>query len=339
MAVVTDRYGNATNLSTNSDEAAWRAKYGPYRPYPGPGWDNPPSTTPDDRFKNTAASKSNSEVPGAGSFDPRQQRLDGANLGEGGTAGSTLPQREVPVTLFKQTGPTLSLLESDWRVRVSLAESSTLFYKGSQAGIQSALRNTNGVVFPYTPSISLSYNARYGEQKLTHSNYASYFYEGSDVSAIQVQGEFSVQTVDEGKYLLAAVAFFRSCTKMFFGKTNDQRYVGSPPPIVFLHGYGKYVFPAVPCVITQFQHTMPGEVDYLEVSHFLDEVNPTGFANSSGQFKSDIDLLNSAVTRVPTSSTIAVTLQPIYSRKKIHEEFNLEKLASGELLVGRGGFI
>jgi hypothetical protein len=126
---------------------------------------------------------------------------------------------------------------------------------------------------------------------------------------------------------------------MFFGKTNQQPLAGSPPPLVFLNGYGKYIFPSVPCVITSFQQTMPGDVDYLEVSHFLDEVNPTGFANSSGKFKSEIELLNSAVTRVPTNSTLSVTLQPVYSRKSVHEDFNLDRFASGELLVGRGGFI
>jgi hypothetical protein len=338
MAVVTDRYGNATNLSTNNDEAAWRAKYGSYRPYPGPGWNNPPSTTPDDRFKNPADTASSTNAT-AGPMNPSEMRLGNANLAPGGGTNTPLPQREVPIAVFTQTGSSLALLEEDWRVRVSLAPASKLFYKGTQAGIQSVLRNTDGVVFPYTPSIQVTHAARYGEQKLTHSNYASYFYEGSEVNAITIAGEFTVQTPEEGKYLLAAVAFFRSCTKMFFGKSNDQALAGSPPPIVFLHGYGKYIFPAVPCVVTQFQQSLPGEVDYIEVSHFIDEVNPTGFVNSAGQFKSETQLLNSAVTRVPTSCQLSVTLQPVYSRKSVHEDFNLDRFASGELLVGRGGFI
>lgn len=297
------------------------------------------STTPDDRFKNQGQTKASSEVPG-GAGDSTQQRLNAAGLSQGGLLpGATLPNREVPVAVATQRGTTLSLLEDDWRVRISLANSSKLFYKSNTAGIQSVLRSTNGVVFPYTPSISVAHAARYGEQKLTHSNYANYFYEGSEVQAITVQGEFSVQTPEEGKYLLAAVMFFRSCTKMFFGKTNQQSLAGSPPPLVFLNGYGKYIFPSVPCVITQFQQTMPGDVDYLEVSHFIDEVNPTGFVNSQGKFKSEIELLNSAATRVPTNSTLSVTLQPVYSRKSVHEDFNLDRFASGELLVGRGGFI
>jgi len=48
-------------------------------------------------------------------------------------------------------------------------------------------------------------------------------------------------------------------------------------------------------------------------------------------------------TRVPAVSTLAVTLKPIYSRKNIHERFDLSKFASGGLLAdndkGFGGFI
>ena len=299
------------------------------------------NTTPDDRYKDPSARTSDQIATAAlNASDPSQQRLNAAGLNQGGLPpGAVLPTRNTPVAVASQRGTTLSLLEDDWRVRISLANSSKLFYKGSQAGIQSALRATNGVVFPYTPSINVTHTARYGEQKLTHSNYANYFYEGSEVQSITVQGEFSVQTPEEGKYLLAAIMFFRSCTKMFFGKSNQQPLAGSPPPLVFLNGYGKYIFPSVPCVITSFQQTLPGDVDYLEVSHFMDEVNPTGFANSSGNFKSEIELLNSAVTRVPTNSTLSVTLQPVYSRKTVHEDFNLDRFASGELLVGRGGFI
>jgi len=302
---------------------------------------NVSSTAPDDRFKNpSGVGAANSPgTSGTNSGDPSANRLQNAGLAPGGTANNPLPQRQVPVTVFTQSGPSLALLEDDWRVRVSLGTASKLFYKGNKAGIQSVLKNTDGVVFPYTPTIQVQHQARYGEQRLTHSNYASYFFEGSEVNAITVSGDFTVQTPEEGKYLLAAVTFFRSCTKMFFGKTNDQPLAGSPPPLVFLHGYGKYIFPAVPCVITQFQQTLPGEVDYLEVSHFIDEVNPTGFVNAAGKFKSEIQLLNSAVTRVPTSSQLSVTLQPVYSRKTLHDDFNLDRFASGELLIGRGGFI
>jgi hypothetical protein len=48
-------------------------------------------------------------------------------------------------------------------------------------------------------------------------------------------------------------------------------------------------------------------------------------------------------TRVPTASTISITLRTVYSRKNLHDRFDLNKFAKGELLAdkdkGYGGFL
>lgn len=276
-----------------------------------------------------------------GSFNSSAVRLQQAGLNPNGSslAPSQLTPRQIPVTVLTKFGETLSKLEDDWRVRISLSDSSTLFYQSEAgAGIQFPLKSTRGVIFPYTPAISVTHNANYGVTKLTHSNYAAYFYEGSEISAITISGDFTVQSIEEGKYLLAAVSFFRSCTKMFFGD-QDNQIAGNPPPMVFLNGYGKYYFPNVPCVITNFTHTLPADVDYIEVSHYGNDVSPTSQSNNSGEFKAENELLSVAATRVPTSSTISISVQPVYSRKFVHENFNLNEFAKGSLLLGKGGFI
>lgn len=295
---------------------------------------------PDDR--GTEVGKTNAQ-DGSGSGDNKDARLNSVGLAAGGVPKNMADlNRSTGVSIRTGFGEGASSpVGEDWRVRISLATNSTLFYKNKESGpgIQGPLINTDGVVFPYTPSITVSHTARYGETKLTHSNYGSFFYEGSEVSAINISGEFTVQTEEEGKYILAAMTFFRSCTKMFFGNQNDQRYVGSPPPMVFLNGYGRLYFPNVPCVITNFSHTMPAEVDYVEVRHTLDEISPYGKTKTGGIAKSQIEMLTNSATRVPTSSTMSITVQPVYSRKFVHEGFNLESFASGELLLTRGGFI
>lgn len=272
--------------------------------------------------------------------DAKSARLDSVGLAAGGVPKNMDDlNRSLGVSVRTGFGQGSSTgVGEDWRVRISLATNSTIFYKGKNPGIQAPLLNTSGVVFPYTPSISVQHNANYGQTKLTHSNYASYFYEGSDVSAITISGDFTVQSQEEGKYVLAAMTFFRSCTKMWFG-TQNQPLAGNPPPMVFLNGYGKLYFPNVPCVITSFQHTMPAEVDYVEVVHSADEINPFGRTKTGGIAKSQIEMLNNAATRVPTSSTFSITVQPVYSRKFIHENFNLDSFATGELLLTRGGFL
>jgi hypothetical protein len=75
---------------------------------------------------------------------------------------------------------------------------------------------------------------------------------------------------------------------------------------------------------------MPADVDYLEISQMTS--SSFGF-QASGEGK----------TRLPATSTVAITLQPVYSRRAIHDTFNLDKFASGELLISgansNGGFL
>jgi len=229
----------------------------------------------------------------------------------------------------------------DWRVRVTLAPNANYFYADpsnnllaplrteSSNNITSAVVNTVnnlfgsggqqriGVVFPYTPSVTVQHTANYAPQKLTHNNYTQYFYENSEVGPITISGEFTVQNVNEGQYLLATIYFFRSITKMFFGA---DPLAGNPPPIVYLNGYGQYYLPNVPCVCTSFSHTMPETVDYVDVPEPGLNYNPLLTK----------PVLNS--TRLPTTSTVSITLQPVYSRIAQSQGFTLNDFARGALV-------
>jgi len=250
-----------------------------------------------------------------GAIDPQNLRTKISGLLSGGVSSLFSKQTQAaPTVQINGLGGAVPTKASgsDWRVRISLPDSSSLFYKDTSNNFLSVLGRTKGVIFPYTPTISVTHTARYQEQALTHSNYKQYFYDGSDVSAIQIQGDFTVQNHDDAIYLLAAIHFFRSSTKMFFGK---DKLAGNPPPIVYLDGYGDYYFPHVSCVVTGFQHTMPSEVDYLE------------FKNGPH------------IARLPTTSQISVTLQPVYSRKNIANNMTLTQFSQGNLLKNNGGFL
>jgi hypothetical protein len=112
---------------------------------------------------------------------------------------------------------------------------------------------TNGVIFPYTPKIDVVYQTSYSDQDIVHTNYSYYAYNKSSVSNITINAEFTAQTPEEAKYVLAVIHFFRAASKMFSGK--DSRLAGNPPPMLFLNGYGDHYFPNVPCVLTQFSHS------------------------------------------------------------------------------------
>ncbi len=259
--------------------------------------------------------------------------------------------------------------EDDWRVRLSLADSANIFYKDPSVNfntIMTPLIETNGVIWPYTPSIQVSHVANYSTAVLTHSNYSAHFYNNSDVSDITISGEFTVQSVEEGQYLMAAIYFLRASTKMFFGQGAN---IGNPPPILFLDGYGSHYFPHVPCVITNFTHQLSNDVDYVQVpitQTSLEDVtvsapdNPNGavsFLDNNG-IENTPSLLRSnkqgatqtqkyttitSTTRVPTASTVSVTVRPVYSRQNLHDRFNLSDFSQGKLIgdkkKGFGGFL
>lgn len=148
----------------------------------------------------------------------------------------------------------------DWRVKIQIAPQANYLYKAAEPGILWPLRQTDGVIFPYTPTIDINYSADYTPYDLTHSNYRGYFYKGSKVGDITINGQFTAQDTMQADYLLAVIHFFKSATKMFYGQ-DAQR--GAPPPLVYLTGLGEYQFNGQPMVITNFNYSLPDDVNYI----------------------------------------------------------------------------
>lgn len=206
--------------------------------------------------------------------------------------------------------------ELDWRVRISC----DLIYSNND--ILSPLVETEGMIFPYLPNITISHTANYQQMDIAHMNYPFYAYKNSQVDEITIQGKFTVQNAKEARYWIAAVHFLRSVTKMYFGQGAN---LGNPPPICILNGYGDYVFPNVPCIVKTFNVTLPDNVDYIESN--------AGYRG----FTTGEQLTNGAsVTYVPVSSDISVVVQPVYSREEI-KNFNLQEFAQGKMLISSDG--
>ena len=281
----------------------------------------------------------------AGSIDPADARRAKAGVAKGGTvtAKSSTQDPKVQFGASDDSG-------NDWRVKVSINPSSKILYwdpntTGSVPGLLAPLKSTDGFIFPYVPQVTVAHSANYTSVPLTHSNYAQYFYESSSVASISISGEFTVQNTDEAKYFLAAIYFFRACTKMFYGMSGN--YQGSPPPIVYLDGFGQHYLPHIPCVIMNFSHTMPGDVDYMEVNTPQSVTTTTTKADNSSSYNQlpgrgsgavteiTTQTINTAFNRVPTASTFSLTLQPVISRTQAIN-FDYQKFARGELIPGNG---
>ena len=247
---------------------------------------------------------------------------------------------------------------TDWRVTLRLAPGATYLYNDAQAGLLQPLKVTNGVIFPYTPAISTAYKANYNAYDLTHSNYRGYFYQNSYVDVINLTATFTAQSTSDAAYVLAVIHFFRSVTKMFYGQ-DAQR--GSPPPLVFLSGLGDYQFNNHPCLVQQFNYTLPPDVDYISsgapnnpglnlqplqnlYSTTLNAVAPTvtRLANAflppgaQNALPAPLQSLLSNPTYVPTKMDMTLTLLPVQSRQQVSQQFSLKNFANGQLL--KGGF-
>jgi len=148
---------------------------------------------------------------------------------------------------------------ADWRFRMSLGPGAKDLY----AGIMAPLNSTDGVIFPYTPQIQINYRANYNKTTLTHANHPAFFYQGSEVSDLQVNATFTAQSSEEASYLMAAIHFFKATTKMYYGQDDNK---GMPPPLIFLNGFGDAQFDNLTCLNTQFNYNLPDNVDYIRTA-------------------------------------------------------------------------
>jgi hypothetical protein len=218
------------------------------------------------------------------------------------TRGANLP---AGAELFMQQGAAIKLApgaKNDWRVRIN-AEWSIF-----NSPLFALLKNTGGVVWPYTPNITVSTKANYSSPDTIHSNYPFQAYKNSVVDDIQISGEFTCETETDAAYWIAATTFFKTATKMFFGQGE---YAGNPPIVCNLTGYGSSIFDKVPVVVKSFSVDLKEDVNYIKCNTF------------------------GTNTWVPVISTISVTVSPIYNRRRLRK-FSLQDYSRGKTADGVG---
>ena len=212
--------------------------------------------------------------------------------------GANLPKNG---ELFQSSGEGIQVLPKngeDWRVRIacdwSIFKPNLMF---------ELLEKSAGVVFPILPEITFSTKANYTQLDPVHNNYPFQAYKNSQIDEIQISGTFVAETADQAAYWIAATTFFKTMTKMFFGKGAN---VGAPPPVCSLNGYGASVFDNVPVVVKSFSVDLGSDVNYIRCDAF------------------------GTKTWVPISSSINVTVQPVYNRRNLRQ-FSLTDYAKGNL--------
>lgn len=211
----------------------------------------------------------------------------------------------------------------DWRVKLSLP--SIL----ASDSLLKPLTETQGLVFPYTPTILIQHTANYDSMQPTHSNYPFHNYQNSQIEDIVITGDFFCENAKDAQYWSAMVHYLRAATKMAYGQSENA---GTPPPIVHLNGYGDFIFPNVPVIIRNFTVDLPADVDYIKTNIVGDISGAPTTDDPTGP-----------VGWAPVQSQVAITVTPIYSRTKV-SQFNLGTFVNGGYLGGGtgnkgGGFI
>lgn len=247
----------------------------------------------------------------AWTMTPEEGRLETAGLPAGAQFMNATSADPITVT-----DPSQDLTEN----RVMISDQTGLFI--SSIPFFSPLKETGGVLFPYTPTIAISHRANYDVEAMVHTNYSTAYYVNSTVDNIGIQAQFTCQTPDEAAYVASMMHFFSTATKMFYGQGSN---IGAPPPVLFLDGHGKAFLDHVPVVIKDFDVTFPNDMDYISTRD-----------NSFGDVIPD--------TMIPVVLAVNINLIPVYSRQNISQNFGLEKFAKGSLMTTgtgsrKGGWI
>ena len=256
---------------------------------------------------------------------------------------------------------------NDWRVRLSLPSWPSF----QTSPVLKPLQDAGGLIFPYTPSITMASAATYTTVDTVHTNYGFRGFQHSDPGAITITAPMNVEDPTQGLYWIAAVHYLRSLTKMFTG--NDPK-AGNPPPLVMLNGYGNFVFKNVPVVVTAFNTTLDDKCDYIGVPvvgsaagviEGLADQTAALASTIGGVFGGGIAGVTDVVSEVaggvgqvaalgalfgaggstsggtsyvPTKSSFTVTLQPVYSRNSARN-FSLDRFVEGGYLTNPFGYI
>jgi hypothetical protein len=208
-------------------------------------------------------------------------------------------------------------IDTDMRVRLRAQpnQANAIYGEPAADNILSILHQTGGMLFPFTPTISVEQSVDYKSIELVHSNGDINAYSRTPSVTLNVTGRFTVQNQREGEYLIAVLHFLRTVSKMHFGDSDPN--AGLPPPVLYFHGYGPYMFNGLKVVLKSHSFSLDDTVDYVNV-------------------KTDG---GSVTTRVPSMLTISLSLGVQNTPYQMKSVFNLEDFRTGHMMRNVKGWI
>lgn len=185
--------------------------------------------------------------------------------------------------------------------------------------ILNPIRGTNGMLFPFTPTITYAQQVDYRSLEMVHSNQDFYYYARTPSLKLTINGDFTVQNLHEGKYVLACIHFLRVVSKMFFGTGKTPVAIanrGLPPPVLIFNAYGNYMFNNLRVIVENHSYNLDKNVDYVTI--------PTA----------------GGIAKLPAFFQISVSLIVQNTPNRMRTEFDLESFRTGALMTGgKSGWI
>jgi hypothetical protein len=167
---------------------------------------------------------------------------------------------------------------------------------------------------------------------------------------INLTASFAPQTIDDMAYAVAALNFFKSCTKGDFGAYTVEGRInekaGLPPPVLVLSGYGHLNMNNVPVIVRSVNYTFPEDTDYVMLGFDGDRYYEIPFNDveakaAEGQFKQgtealqDIMELPGGYISLPSMFLLSLDLIVQYPPSKVRNEFDIRAYRSG-IALSRG---
>tara|TARA_B100000989_G_scaffold156330_1_gene116661 strand:- start:3695 stop:4546 length:852 start_codon:yes stop_codon:yes gene_type:complete len=254
----------------------------------------------------------------------------------------------------------MAQLSTDYRAKLQ-AKDPKFYGDGpmfSKTNLLNPIRQTNGMIMPYTPMIQVTHaQVEYQQYNLPQTNFDYYAYSRRASPYLSVTAQYTAQNQDEAQYMLSVIHFLRAATMSYYGIQNTKKR-GIPPPVLLFSAYGPYMYDKIPVLVRNVSFGLEQDVDYVpcmkDESGAGSPTNPGPgnpnagidgpvFAGASGM--ANKANLEAAIAKTYVPAMLNIFLDIVYAPipAEYRREFDLDKFKTGQYAVSKGdkfkGFI
>lgn len=176
--------------------------------------------------------------------------------------------------------------------------------------LQAQLGEVGGLIFPYTPKISMSYAVNYETTDIPQSNVQYNSYKNSPPPSIDVTAHFTADNNGQAKHMLSAIWFLQALSKCDVGDgktyytTTVKSGGGLPPPVLYFNAY-EQMLENIPVVLKSFSFSYPDDIDYINLIINMENYNE--YNNIDNSFRTidyrDTESVNALVNKINMYTT------------------------------------